>query len=152
MKRLIPFLITITLLMICPVLAQETGNAQEIAAIKKVVETAYVQGIHIERDLEKIKSGFHPDFSMLMLRNGQMSKMTIQAWMDRIEQGKKRNPNPPKVEVKHKFSMVNVEGNAATLRIEIYKDGKHKYSDYMALYKFADGWKIVNKIYFTQPQ
>ncbi len=43
--------------------------------------------------------------------------------------------------------MVNVTNNAAVAKIKIFRDGKHIYSDYMALYKFDDGWKIVNKIY-----
>jgi len=45
--------------------------------------------------------------------------------------------------------MVDVTGNAAVAKIEIYKDGKHIYSDYMALYKIDNNWKIVNKIYFS---
>ena len=43
--------------------------------------------------------------------------------------------------------MVDVTGDAAVARVELYKDGKHIYSDYMSLYRFDDGWKIVGKIY-----
>jgi hypothetical protein len=42
---------------------------------------------------------------------------------------------------------VDVTGNAAIAKIEVFKDSRHVYTDYMSLYKFKDGWKIVNKIY-----
>lgn len=119
----------------------------EASAVKKVIEKAYVNGIHINRDIEAIKKGFHPDFNMLILRDGKIVKVPIAQWIERIEEGKKKNPGPSKVKTTHKFSMVDVTGNAAVARIEIYKDGKHTYTDYMSLYKFPDGWKIVNKIF-----
>ncbi|MCP5105819.1 MAG: nuclear transport factor 2 family protein, partial [bacterium] len=30
-----------------------------------------------------------------------------------------------------------------------FKDEKYVYTDYMSLYKFKDGWKIVNKTYHS---
>ena len=31
---------------------------------------------------------------------------------------------------------MNVKGNAAVARVEIYRDGKHTFTDYLSLYKF----------------
>ena len=45
--------------------------------------------------------------------------------------------------------MVSVSGDAAVAKVMIYRDDKLIYSDYMSLYKFEDGWKIVAKIYFS---
>ena len=36
---------------------------------------------------------------------------------------------------------------AAVVRLELYRDGKHTFTDYLSLYRFADGWKIVSKIF-----
>jgi len=47
--------------------------------------------------------------------------------------------------------MVNVTGNAAVARVEIYRDGKHAFTDYLSLYKFPDGWLIVGKIFQAHP-
>ena len=33
------------------------------------------------------------------------------------------------------------------MRVEVYRDGKHTFTDYLLLYKFADDWKIVSKAY-----
>jgi hypothetical protein len=131
--------------------AKQEQAADEVAAVKAVIESAYIKGIHIDRDVEAIRKGFHPAFTMFVYKDGDVSKMTIDEWISGIEEGKKKNPNPPKVETKHEFSMVEVSGNAAVARVELHKNGKHVFTDFMSLYKFPDGWKIVGKIYYRHP-
>ncbi len=43
---------------------------------------------------------------------------------------------------------MDVTGNAAVAKIELFKDSKHVYTDYLSLLKFSDGWKITDKVYF----
>lgn len=116
-------------------------------AIKAVVKSAYIEGIHIEGNTEKIKAGFHQDFTMSVLRDDKIVKVSLADWVSRIEEGKKKNPNPPKKDVKYDFTLVDFNGNAAVARVELYKDGKHLFTDYLSLYQFEDGWKIVAKIF-----
>ena len=42
---------------------------------------------------------------------------------------------------------MDVTGKSAVARVEIHRDGKHVFTDYLSLYQFADGWKIVAKIF-----
>ncbi len=147
MKRFL--FLTVAVLMVASIALAETND--DVAMVKQTIKLAYVEGIHINRDIAAIKKGFHEDFAMVMLRDGKISKMTIQEWIGYIEKDIKKNPNKVMPETKHKFTMVEVAGNAAAARIEIYKEGKHVYTDFMSLYKFDDGWKIVNKIYYRHP-
>jgi hypothetical protein len=49
-----------------------------------------------------------------------------------------------------KITEVDITGNAASVKVvEVYE--KSKYTDYLSLLKFADGWKIVKKIYVAEP-
>ena len=123
----------------------------DAAAVKRVIEDAYIKGIHIDQNVEAIRKGFHPAFTMYAYKDGQISTTSIEQWISSIEEGKKKNPNRPKVETKHEFVSVEVSGNAAVARLEMYKDGKHVFTDFMSLYKFDDGWKIVAKIYYRHP-
>lgn len=148
MKR-ITLLMLMTIFVTGITIAQDTGPEQEVKAVKKTIISAYVQGIHIDRDIPAIENGFHPGFNMLILKDDNINKVPIKTWIGWIEEGKKKNPEPPKEKTTHKFTMVNISGKAAVARIEIYKDEKHKYTDFMSLYKFDDGWKIVNKIFHT---
>ncbi len=136
-------------LLACFSTAAASGEADvEKEAVKKVIEDSYVKGIHIDRDVEAVRGGFHPAFTMFLLSEGKVTTWSVDDWIKRIEEGKKRNPGPPKRETRHEFSFVDVTGDAAVARIEIYKDSKHVFTDYMSLYRFDDGWKIVGKIYY----
>lgn len=123
--------------------------SEETEAIKNTVTSAYVEGIHIEGNLDKIRAGFHPDFTMTMMgKDGGVRKVELADWMKRIEEGnKKKTGDEPKPNVEHSFTLVDYNGNAAVARVELHRDGKHVFTDYLSLYKFEDGWKIVAKIF-----
>ncbi len=128
------------------------SNEAEVEAVKAVIETAYIQGIHNERNVEKIRGGFHPDFNMLVLRDNSLSAVPIEQWISGIERSLERNPDPREVPLHAEYATVNVSGNAAIAQIEVFEGERQLYSDFMSLYKFADGWKIVNKIYYSHPR
>ena len=127
----------------CP----EAAIADDASDVKAVIQSAYVEGVHVKLDAAKMRKGFHPDFRMLVLKDGKMSAVTLEEWIGRMEQREKENPNAARPAIKAEFPMVNVTGNAAVARVEISRDGKHTFTDYLSLYKFADGWLIVSKIF-----
>ena len=43
---------------------------------------------------------------------------------------------------------IDITGSAAVARVELYRDFKHIFTDYLSLYRFDDGWKIVGKIFY----
>lgn len=88
-----------------------------------------------------------PYLTYYLARNHDFRGTAIKSMIGSIEASKAKNPEPPSHETTHEFAMVDVTKNAAVAKIKIFRDGKHIYSDYMALYKFDDGWKMVNKIY-----
>ena len=129
--------------------ASEVAAEQE--SIRGVIQTAYIDGIYNERDTEKIMSGIHDDFNMLVLDNNTLGKVTIQQWVEGIEQSKQAHPEPPTVPFTHECPLVQVVGNTAVAQVEVFSGDRHLYTDFMSLYKFADGWKIVAKIYYSHP-
>jgi Putative lumazine-binding len=136
-----------TVLVSCLVVTAAVVRADEAAAVKAVVQSAYVEGVHASFDPSRMREGFHPDFRMLVLRDGKMTAVPLEEWISRIEAREKEIPNAPKPKVRAEFPMVNVTDNAAVVRVELYRDGKHAFTDYLLLYKFPDGWKIVSKTF-----
>jgi hypothetical protein len=116
------------------------------ADVEAVVKTAYVDGVHAKGDPALMRQGFHPDFRMLTLRDGVMTPVTLEDWIARLEKGN-RERTGPRPAIRHEFTAVDVTGNAATVRLELYRDGKHTFTDYLSLYRFPDGWKIVSKTF-----
>lgn len=43
--------------------------------------------------------------------------------------------------------MIEVVGNAAVAKVELYREDKKIFTDFLSLYKFEEGWRIVSKIY-----
>jgi hypothetical protein len=117
------------------------------AAITQLVQQAYVDGLLNLGDLERTRAGFHPDFVLLGLRNGQLTRFPIADWIASAEKQKAAGQKPPLTTIR-KIS-VDITGTAAAVRLELDRAGKLVYTDYLSLYKFADGWKIVGKIYFS---
>ncbi|MCD4693707.1 MAG: nuclear transport factor 2 family protein [Calditrichales bacterium] len=119
----------------------------EKVAIKKVIDDAYIKGIHGNQDEKIVKSGFHRDFAMLVKENGNIKKVTVDLWLANIKKDKAKNPDRYNVETTCNYELIDVTENAAIAKLQVYKDSKHFSTDYMLLYKYKDGWKIVSKIF-----
>ena len=127
-------------------------HASDADAVREVVKRAYVEGIHIESDPEKIRSGFHADFVMFVNGDEGVRKVTRDQWIARIEERNRAAPDRPRPEVGHEFTLVDVAGDAAVARVEIHREGRHVYSDYLSLYRFDEGWRIIAKTFYSLPR
>ena len=131
------------------VIAQHTQTDED--AIKKVIQTAYVEGLQNEGDLEKIDSGIHPGFHLLGIgKENEMWTLPIAEWKERtvkkLENG--QYPKTGKNAVSIKFLNIDITGTAAMAKIEFYVGVQLTYIDYISLYKFGENWKMVNKIFY----
>ena len=115
-------------------------------AIESVIRTAYIEGVHVKGDPALMRKGFHPDFRMFMLRDGALTTITLDEWAGRIEKAARERTGPAP-QIRAEFPLVDITNNEAVARVEVHRDGKHIFTDYLSLYKFADGWKIVGKIF-----
>ena len=126
----------------------------EKAAVVQVVSDAYVDGIHNFRDPVAIRKGFHTGFEMLSLKDDKLEKLPIDQWIARIEERNAKEPPPTDRSLRTTtaaYPLVEVTGTAAICKVELTRDGKHVFTDYLQLYKFADGWKIVGKSFYRHP-
>ena len=146
MKKLI---VLCFLLVAIGVTAQNTEKEKE--AIKKVIQNSYVEGLQNEGDKEKIEAGFHEHFHLIGIDKGdEMWHLNISDWKARQVKKKENGELPiaPEKKVTVKFKSVDVTGTAAVAKLEFYVGGKLTYIDYISLYKFESGWKMVNKIFY----
>jgi len=130
--------------------ASVAGADGDVEAIKAVVKAAYVDGVHAKPSASAMRAGFHPAFRMLVLKDGAVTGVTLDEWAGRIEKGAAARTGPAP-EIRHEFTTVDVTGDAATVRLELHRGGKHTFTDYLSLYRFPDGWKIVSKTFQAHP-
>jgi hypothetical protein len=143
-KRLVVCLTTLAFL--CVGSAASAGSPDE-AAIIEVVDRAYVHGIHIDRDTEKVRSGFHESFVMFVKSDEGVNHVTRDAWIERMEASKAKGEQGPRPKNTAKISVLDQADDAAVVKVDLFRDGKHTFTDYISVYRFADEWKLVGKIY-----
>ena len=126
-----------------------TVNAQtDEQAVKDVIQSAYIDGIHNLGDIGAIEKGFHPGFNLLIKnQNGQLVKFPIYSWIESTKKRKKENPEGSKEKTTVDFVDIDITGEAAMAKIDLFRGGNKIYTDYLFLYKFAEGWRIVSKVY-----
>ena len=138
------FTAVLVALLAVPTAAPAQGPSDE-DAIKALVQTAYVDGLQNLGDLEKTKAGFHADFVLLGLREGVLTRLPIAEWIASAGKRKADGAKPPLTTCR--FLTVDVTGSAASVKLELRQNDRRIFTDYLSLYKFPDGWKIVGKIY-----
>jgi hypothetical protein len=121
-------------------------------AVIKVIDAAYVQGLQNGKNLENIDKGFHPGFNLLGIDNqDNLTKYPIYTWSANVKKAVESG-NKPGVETTAKYPLVDITGNAAVVKVELYREGNKIFTDYLSLYRFDQGWRIVGKIYYRHPQ
>ncbi len=126
------------------------GQDAEKEDIKNVIQTAYVDGLQNKGNVEDIINGFHPGFNLLGVREDKLTKYPIYSWIQSFEERKAKDPSPVTDEKKItcNYLLIDVTGNSAMAKIQLVRNKELLFTDYLQLYKFEDGWKLVSKIYY----
>ena len=119
------------------------------AAVETLIEGAYLNGAFNDLNTKAMRAGFHPVFKIHGVKDDALREYPIDEWIAGIEKRKAKSDfDPADQKWDYKFAFVDVTGNAAVAKIELFKDSEHVYTDYLSLLKFSDGWKITDKVYF----
>lgn len=116
-------------------------------AIKAVILSAYRDGLCNVGDVELVKKGFHPEFRLLGIRDDALTILPIADWIKMTEAKKADGRFPPRVLVNMELPLIDITGSAAMVKVKFLVGDRHVYTDYLSLYRFAEGWKIVAKIF-----
>ena len=117
-------------------------------SISTLIADCYFNGAFNALDTAAMARGFHPDFAIFSADGDKLARYPIQTWLGAIEQ-RKAAPGFDIATARRACRIVklDVTGDAAAAKIEIDRDGQRLYTDYLSLLRFAEGWKIVAKVY-----
>ena len=124
------------------------AGADDKADIETIIKASYFNGAFNDLDTQAMRQGFHPEFAIFSADGEDLSRYPIDAWIKGIEK-RKQDPkyDSSKAKMDCKIVSLDVTGGAAAAKIEISKDGRLVYTDYLSLLEFSDGWKITAKVY-----
>ena len=122
----------------------DTGKKE----VQSLIESAYINGAFNKLDTKSMKAGFHADFAIFSAKGEEIKKYPIATWIEGIEKRKAKDDfDPGKYKWEHNFASIDVTCGSASAKVELSKEGKLVYTDYLSLLKFDSGWKIVAKVY-----
>ena len=143
MKRTLPAVLALLMIATAGVAAAD----DEKAAIVAAVDRAYVHGVHIDNDPELMRAGMHDSFVMFVHSDKGITQLTRDAWIERLTAPKAKETNPKKPEIKADITVLDRSGKAAVAKVALFRDGKQIFTDYISLYRFDEGWKLVAKTF-----
>lgn len=120
----------------------QAGDA-DAQAVRQVINAAYVEGLFVQRDTAAVRAGFHPSFILSVHSDDQLIAASLDMWLDRLQ----LDGVPSGDTVVAEFDRVDITDHTALVKLQLWINGHHTYTDYLGLYRFKDGWKIVNKVY-----
>lgn len=116
--------------------------------VRSLVLSCYIHGAFNELNPKAMTKGFHPDFAIFSANGEEIERYPIKVWAESTAETKASAEfDPEKNKWDHKFAILDVTGGAASAKIELSKDGKLVFTDYLSLLKFDSGWRIVAKVY-----
>ena len=141
--------LSITLLLFISVAAVSQSLTQEQKNVQQEITKTYLTPLYGGGDLKDLKSGLHEAFNMYVLYDGKFSKSSKKMWMDKMDEVRSRpKKSGPKAKNTWEFKIIDITGQIAMAKIEVYRDDKLNFTDYLTLYKFEnEGWKILSKFF-----
>lgn len=142
--------ITLLLLLILmlPVTSQRAVSqaAQNEEAAARVPLENYLKG-HATGDPAWFKQAFHPEAKLFWYRDGRLNSRTSADYIA----GASGKPAADEAQRKRWIESVSLTGNAGVARIVLdYPNAR--LTDYMSLLKIDGEWKIINKIFYSEPK
>jgi len=129
-------------------LTATTGLADDVADVRQVVETSYINGAFNALDADAMRSGFHPDFAIFWAEGEDIGRYPIDTWADGVAKKKADPQFDPTANVwEAQLPSIDVTGGVAMVKVELSHNGQLVYTDYLSLIKFDSGWRIVAKVY-----
>lgn len=125
----------------------------ERKAVQKAIIDGYIQGVFLKGDPELIRENWHEACDIVYFEPESKTLMKGSA-VKHFEGVFEKRPGPYNENITYEFKDIQITGYAAIATVEIYNKDRSKqiYTDYLCLYKFDDGWKIVAKTFYAYPR
>jgi hypothetical protein len=120
--------------------------ATDAPAITQVVQR-YINGF-LERDTAALREAFHGQARLIAAEDGAVAATAAADWFERLDE-RRRAGTPAPVAKSAVIASIDCSVTAAVARVEL-TFAEYRFTDFLALVRGADGWRIVDKIYAFQ--
>ena len=121
------------------------------SAIQDLIEARYLAGFARGFNGENMRRGFHKDFRMVTWWKDKLTIKGLETWIGKIAGGSGATPEQ-RAKWSWDFPEVEVAGDAALAKIELSNEGHLMFTDFFLLYRFPEGWRVVEKSFEYVPK
>ncbi len=125
-----------------------SAQSPDRIVIENVITESYLVPVYLSTNTEAIKKGFHENFTLYELRKGALSVQSRDQWIESLVKANQQSQDKKKT-YNWMFELIDIEEQTALVKLRINENGSIKYVDYLTLYKFKEGWRVITK-QFTQ--
>jgi len=127
----------------------ERGRAEKEVAMADLDEIrstiqSYFDGLY-HADIEKMQRAFHPCCHLYSVIEGSIQDESAPDWFQRIQ----NRPSPATQGARRRDRIVFIAFNGpgcALVKVQVQAPSG-RYSDYLSMLKFNEGWRIVAKVF-----
>lgn len=126
---------------------RERQAVREEERVRRVLEDVYVRDMYMKESLEALSREFDDVFHMLVPElDGRNSELVSLHW-DGLEKLRSNHPKAISSKTRFEFPLIDVAGNAAIARVDVFREDVCVYSDYVSLYRVQGEWRLVSKVF-----
>jgi hypothetical protein len=120
---------------------------QDEERVRQVLEDVYVRDMYMKESREALSREFDEVFHMLVPELDGRNNEPISLRWEGLEELQSNHPKAVFPESRFEFPLVDVVGNAAVARVDVFHGGTHVYSDFVSLYCVQGQWRLVSKVF-----
>lgn len=121
------------------------AQTEDELAVREVLEL-YLRS-HATGEGEHVARAFHPQLVMYFYRNGEMGSRSAADYVA----GHTGAPAADEALRRRWIAMVDITGTAASAKVVLDYPAV-RFTDYFTLLKIGDEWKIMNKVFHSEPK
>jgi len=115
--------------------------------VRELLEDVYVRDMYMKETREALAREFDDVFQMLVPKLDGRSYEAVSLRWDGLEELRTNHPKAVLPETRFEFPLVEVVGNAAMARVDVFHGPTHIYTDFVSLYRVGGDWRLVCKVF-----
>jgi hypothetical protein len=120
------------------------ASTDEIRQIEIVMDT-YVEGGRTG-SVDTLRPIFHELATICGYVGPDLFAQPIEQFYDWHQE------NGPAADLEADNIKIDIEGTAATVRIELHNWNGHRFTDFFTLVRIEDQWQIMSKVFYLHPE
>jgi hypothetical protein len=128
---------------------RDRNQERETERVRRVLEDVYVRDMYVKGSREALSREFDSAFHMLVPELDGRSNETIALHWDGLAELQSNHPKAILPKTRFEFPLIDVAGNAAIARVDVFHEDTCVYSDYVSLYRVGGEWRLVSKVFHT---